>query len=97
MKFIVIYLLFSTQVLAQQFYTNKGKISFFSGAPLEDISAVNENVSAIIDIQTGGHVFSLHLSNSRGINEQAFLTQTTGQWLEGDIYFGFNISRVFLW
>ena len=95
MKFILIYLLFNTQVLAQQFYTNKGKISFFSEAPLEDISAVNENVSAIIDIQTVGHVFSLHLSNSRGMNEQAFLTQTTGQWQEGDIYFGFNISRVF--
>ena len=96
MKFILIYLLFNTQVLAQQFYTNKGKISFFSEAPLEDISAVNENVSTIIDIQTVGHVFSLHLSNSRGMNEQAFLTQTTGQWLDGDIYFGFNISRVFL-
>ena len=57
MKFILIYLLFNTQVLAQQFYTNKGKISFFSEAPLEDISAVNENVSAIIDIQTGGRFF----------------------------------------
>ena len=96
MKFIVIYLLFSTQVLAQQFYTNKGKISFFSEATLEDISAVNENVSAIIDIQTGGR-FSLHLSNSSGMNEHAFLTQTNGQWPEGDIYFGFNISRVFSW
>ena len=61
MKFIVIYLLFSTQVLAQQFYTNKGKISFFSEAPLEDISAVNENVSAIIDSQTGGFAFRVKI------------------------------------
>lgn len=50
-----------------------------------------------IDIETGGHVFSLHVSNSRGMNEYAFLTQTKGQWTEGDIYFGFNISRVFAW
>ena len=61
MKLIIIYLLFSTQVLAQQFYTNKGKISFFSEAPLEDISAVNENVSAIIDSQTGGFAFRVKI------------------------------------
>jgi hypothetical protein len=46
------------------------------------------------DIETGGHVFSLHLSNSRGMNEYAFLTETM-DWTEGNIYFGFNISRVF--
>ena len=61
MRLIIIYLLFSTQVLAQQFYTNKGKISFFSEAPLEDISAVNENVSAIIDSQTGGFAFQVKI------------------------------------
>ena len=61
MRFIVIYLLFSTHVLAQQFYTSKGKISFFSEAPLEDISAVNENVSAIIDSQTGGFAFRVKI------------------------------------
>ena len=63
MRLIIIYLLFSTQVLAQQFYTNKGKISFFSEAPLEDISAVNENVSAIIDSQTGGFAFRLKIED----------------------------------
>ena len=57
----MIYLLFSTHVLAQQFYTSKGKISFFSEAPLEDISAVNENVSAIIDSQTGGFAFRVKI------------------------------------
>ena len=61
MRLIIIYLVFSTQVLAQQFYTNKGKISFFSEAPLEDISAVNENVSAIIDSQTGGFAFRVKI------------------------------------
>ena len=61
MRLIIVYLLFSTQVLAQQFYTNKGKISFFSEAPLEDISAVNENVSAIIDSQTGGFAFRVKI------------------------------------
>ena len=61
MRLILIFLLFSTHLLAQQFYTNKGKISFFSEAPLEDISAVNENVSAIIDSQTGGFAFRVKI------------------------------------
>ena len=55
------------------------------------------NLSLGFDIDTGGHIFSLHLSNSRGMNERAFLMDTSGNWLEGDVYFGFNISRVFLW
>lgn len=63
-----------------------------------DMKENHQNMLSLgVDIETGGHVFSLHLSNSRGMNEQAFLTQTQGEWLKGDIYFGFNISRVFTW
>jgi len=47
------------------------------------------------DIETGGHVFQLHLSNSSGMIEPSFIHNTNGSWLHGDIYFGFNISRVF--
>ena len=48
-----------------------------------------------IDIETGGHVFQIILTNSVGMRENAFLGHTTGDWLEGDIHLGFNISRVF--
>jgi hypothetical protein len=37
----------------------------------------------------------LHLSNSSAMIVPAFITKSTGNWLDGDIYFGFNISRVF--
>ncbi|WP_428657961.1 DUF5777 family beta-barrel protein [Runella sp.] len=47
------------------------------------------------DIETGGHVFQLHLSNSRGMIENQFIGATTGSWSKGDIFYGFNISRVF--
>jgi hypothetical protein len=47
------------------------------------------------DIETGGHVFQLHFSNSQGMNESAYLTGTTDKWTGGGIRFGFNISRVF--
>jgi hypothetical protein len=52
-------------------------------------------LSVGIDIETGGHVFQLFLSNTRNMEESGYITKTTGSWLDGDIFFGFNISRVF--
>ena len=57
---------------------------------------INSNVLSFgFDIETGGHVFQLHLSNSSAMIVPGFITKNTGNWLDGDIYFGFNISRVF--
>jgi hypothetical protein len=47
------------------------------------------------DIETGGHVFQLHFTNSTGMTERNFITETTGDFFKGDIHFGFNVSRVF--
>lgn len=52
-------------------------------------------LSVGFDIETGGHVFQLHFSNSTGMNERAFITETTGNWSKGEVRFGFNLSRVF--
>ncbi|MDH5400174.1 MAG: DUF5777 family beta-barrel protein, partial [Cyclobacteriaceae bacterium] len=43
------------------------------------------------------HVFQFHITNSRGMIEQAFITETSGDILNGDLHFGFNISRTFQW
>lgn len=48
-----------------------------------------------LDIETGGHVFQLMLSNANTMIEKAFITETTDNFFKGDIHFGFNISRVF--
>ncbi|HEY9490030.1 MAG TPA: DUF5777 family beta-barrel protein [Chryseosolibacter sp.] len=48
-----------------------------------------------IDIETGGHVFQLVLTNTRGLTERAFITETEGDFTDGDIHFGFNITRTF--
>ncbi len=53
------------------------------------------SLSIGFDIETGGHVFQLHFTNSQGMSERTFIGETTGEWGKGDIYFGFNISRVF--
>ena len=47
------------------------------------------------DIETGGHVFQLHFTNSRGMIERQFIAQTTKQWSDGGIFYGFNIARSF--
>lgn len=52
-------------------------------------------LSVGFDIETGGHVFQLHFTNSRGMSERTFISETTGKWEKGDVLFGFNISRVF--
>ncbi len=48
-----------------------------------------------VDIETGGHVFQLHLTNSPSMTDGSYITRTRGDWFGGDIHFGFNISRVF--
>ena len=52
-------------------------------------------LSVGLDIETGGHVFQLHFSNATGMNERAFITETTSRWGKGEVRFGFNLSRVF--
>lgn len=47
------------------------------------------------DLETGGHVFQMHFTNSQPMNTNGFLGQSTGDWTDGNFYFGFNLSRVF--
>jgi hypothetical protein len=58
-------------------------------------TTVHNSLSLGWDIETGGHVFQLVFSNSQSMLQSQYLTQTTGTWGKGDIYFGFNISRNF--
>lgn len=53
------------------------------------------SLSVGFDIETGGHVFQLHFTNSTGMTERTFVGQTTDKWDDGGMHFGFNISRVF--
>ncbi|HET6559958.1 MAG TPA: DUF5777 family beta-barrel protein [Prolixibacteraceae bacterium] len=52
-------------------------------------------LSVGVDIETGGHVFQLMLTNTQGMREGTFIPATLGSWDKGDIHLGFNISRVF--
>ena len=55
----------------------------------------HNSLSVGFDIETGGHVFQLHLSNSLPMIEKGFIAETDQTWGDGGIHLGFNISRVF--
>jgi len=48
-----------------------------------------------LDIETGGHVFQILLTNAIGLTERAFITETTDNFFDGDIHLGFNVTRTF--
>lgn len=57
--------------------------------PFQDAIAIG------FDIETGGHVFQLHFTNARAMIEKGFINETRDDFFDGDIHFGFNISRTF--
>ncbi len=63
--------------------------------PNQISSTFYNSLSLGVDIETGGHVFQLHLTNSTSMLEPGFITESVGQWKKGGIHFGFNVSRVF--
>lgn len=67
---------------------------FHNFHPLHSLDTYNAFAIAV-DIETGGHVFQLMLSNAHTMIEKAFITETTSNFFDGDIHFGFNISRAF--
>lgn len=63
-----------------------------------DTPAYNDNNNSLSvgwGIDTRGHFFEFHLTNSMPMSENLFITNTTDSWLKGDIHPGFNIVRDF--
>jgi len=67
---------------------------FYTINTLQSIETYN-SIALGVDIETGGHVFQLILTNSIAMIEKGFIAETTGNFFKGDIHLGFNISRTF--
>ena len=81
----VILLIISTNIHAQKFIGNNGEISFFSKAPLEDITAINNKVSAVYDLNTEQLVFQLEIKDF--VFPIALMQEHFNEnYLESDIY-----------
>lgn len=87
--------LFSLGIGARQRISKRVNLTGEYYYQFNKLSGYYNSFSLGFDIETGGHVFQLHFTNSTGMTERTFITETTGQWGKGDIHFGFNISRVF--
>ena len=68
---------------------------YYYQLPQLKLSNTTNSLSFGFDIETGGHIFQLHVTNSPGMTERTFISENFGRWDKGDILFGFNISRVF--
>jgi hypothetical protein len=68
---------------------------------LEYLHPFNDDLTSVkplslgVDIDTGGHLFQLILSNSQQIFTQGLYTATQGNWGDGKLFFGFNLIREF--
>jgi hypothetical protein len=60
-----------------------------------DANSYKDAIGIAIDIETGGHVFQIILTNTRGMIERTFVTETDGDFFDGDIHLGFNVTRAF--
>ena len=52
-------------------------------------------LGAGVEIETGGHVFSIMFTNAAGVIESEFIPNTTDTWTKTGFRFSFNISRNF--
>ena len=68
---------------------------YYYQIPGYKLTGTTDCFSLGFDLETGGHVFQLHFTNSPGMTERSFISETKGKWSKGDVLFGFNISRVF--
>lgn len=87
--------LFSIGFLARQKINKRVSINAEYFYQATRFNGTHDPLSIGVDINTGGHVFQLHFTNSTGMNEHTFIHETTGSWGNGDVRWGFNISRTF--
>lgn len=80
------YKLTRSVALTAEYYHN---FSITDNSPYHDVFGFG------FDIETGGHVFQLVFTNAIGLTERAFITETTDNFWDGDIRFGFNVTRTF--
>jgi hypothetical protein len=70
-------------------------LEYYYVLPNQLAEQYKNSFSCGFDIETGGHVFQLHFTNSTSMVYKGFITETVGDWFDGGVHFGFNLSRVF--
>jgi hypothetical protein len=82
---IILLLTIHLSVNAQKYITRNGSIHFFSKASLENIEAGNNQVSSVLDIQSGEIAFSL-LMKAFQFEKALMQEHFNEKYVESDIY-----------
>lgn len=82
-KFLLVFLLFSYSLLAQQFKSVEGQVSFFSDAAIEDIAATNKKASSIFDSSNGEIVFLISIIEFQ-FDKSLMQTHFNEKYMESD-------------
>ncbi len=88
---------FIASVAARYKFTKRFAMTFEYGYRINDrnIGSYFDSMGIGFDLETGGHVFQMFLTNSAGMIETQYYGRTTSDWPQFGIKLGFNISRMF--
>jgi len=89
---------YAVGALGRYKFTKRTAVTFEYMARVNEFSRSStyyDSMGIGLDIETGGHVFQVHLTNSLGITENQYITKTTDSWAKSGMRLGFNISRAF--
>ena len=77
--------------------SNRTAITYEYGARMDNNTS-NKYYNSMgigLDIETGGHVFQMFLTNSFGMTENQTFARTNSSWADRGFRLGFNVSRMF--
>ena len=83
--------------LARYKFSKRSAVTFEYSYRINEYTAEKfyDSMGIGYELETGGHVFSVNLTNSFGLAETQFLPRTATKWDDAGIRLGFNVSRVF--
>lgn len=81
--------------LTTEYYHNFNKGEYYPTGSNGNTLPYYNSIGFGVDIETGGHVFQLIMTNGYGLTERAFITETKDDFFGGDIHLGFNVTRTF--
>jgi hypothetical protein len=70
-------------------------LEYYFNLPGQLASQYQSSAGLGIELETKGHIFQLNFTNSLGMIAPLYVAETTGVIGNGDIHFGFNITRDF--
>lgn len=70
-------------------------VEYYYNLPGTKFDGTQNSLSIGFDLETGGHVFQIMFTNASGIAERPFISESNGDFFDGDIRIGFNVSRTF--